>query len=173
MVKKLIYISLLSAISFLLMYTFSIPIIPNAPYLKFEPSEVPAILATFLIGPKAGVIVILLKDLLYFFLRATGPFGPLSDFIAASTFVYVTALFCKNPEGTLQFVKASFLGLLARVIIMVPVNLIILQLEFGMPVSSILGIMIPAILPFNLLKAGVNSIITFVIYKPIARFLHK
>ena len=163
--KKLVYLSLFGAISFILMFTLSFPILPSASYLRFEPSEVPAILAAFLFGPKAGVAVILIKDILYLLLRASDPFGPLADFIAASTFVYTTAWLCRADYSTFRFILAGLGGVLARVMIMIPVNLVILQLEFGMPFSQIIGIMLPALVPFNLLKGIINAAISFWLIK--------
>ena len=41
----------------------------------------------------------------------------------------------------------------------------------GVPVEVVDGMLLPIILPFNLIKAGVNSIITFAIYKTVSRHL--
>jgi riboflavin transporter FmnP len=42
----------------------------------------------------------------------------------------------------------------------------------GVPVDAVKSLM-PFILAFNFIKAGVNSIITFLLYKRISKFLHK
>ena len=52
-------------------------------------------------------------------------------------------------------------------------NLIITPIYLGVPVEAVIGMILPILLPFNLLKAGINALITFLVYKPIARFLHK
>jgi riboflavin transporter FmnP len=52
-------------------------------------------------------------------------------------------------------------------------NLIITPIYMGVPVEAVIAMIIPIFLPFNLLKAGVNSVVAFLVYKPIARFLHR
>jgi riboflavin transporter FmnP len=51
-------------------------------------------------------------------------------------------------------------------------NIILDPIFYGMPVEAVYGLL-PYILAFNAIKAGVNSIITFVLYKRISKFLHK
>ena len=82
---------MLAALAFLLMAAIQIPVLPQAPYLTYDPSDAVALLAGVLYGPGAGVTVVALKDLLFLLLRAHGPFGPAADFLAAATFVWVTA----------------------------------------------------------------------------------
>ena len=43
----------------------------------------------------------------------------------------------------------------------------------GVPREAVLAMIVPVILPFNILKGVINGIITFIIYKPISRYLHK
>ena len=61
--KQLVYVSLFSAIGFLLMFIeFSVPIVPS--FLKVDISELPALLMTFMYGPVSGIIVCLLKNVI-------------------------------------------------------------------------------------------------------------
>ena len=61
--KRLITISMLSAIAFVLTFIkFPIPFLP--PYLTLDFSDVPSLLATFTFGPVAGIVVALVKNLL-------------------------------------------------------------------------------------------------------------
>ncbi|PTF16998.1 ECF transporter S component, partial [Staphylococcus cohnii] len=63
--KRLITISMLSAVSFILMFIkFPIPFLP--PYLTLDFSDIPALLATFSLGPVAGIIILFIKNLLNF-----------------------------------------------------------------------------------------------------------
>ena len=61
--KRLITISMLSAIAFILTFIkFPLPFLP--PYLTLDFSDVPTLLATFLLGPVAGILVALIKNIL-------------------------------------------------------------------------------------------------------------
>ena len=39
------------------------------------------------------------------------------------------------------------------------------------PLETVLALMIPAIIPFNVLKAGINGVITFFLYKSISHLM--
>ena len=39
--------------------------------------------------------------------------------------------------------------------------------------EAVAKLILPAILPFNLSKAGINAIVTFLIYKKISNMIHK
>lgn len=75
--KRLITISMLSAVAFILMFIkFPIPFLP--PYLTLDFGDVPALLATFTLGPVAGLIVEFIKNLLNFLFNVGDPVGPVA-----------------------------------------------------------------------------------------------
>lgn len=77
--KRLITISMLSAIAFVLTFIkFPIPFLP--PYLTLDFSDVPSLLATFTFGPVAGIVVALVKNLLNYLFSMGDPVGPLLTF---------------------------------------------------------------------------------------------
>lgn len=168
-IKKATYIGSLSAISFLLMTLISIPILPSAPFLRYEPSEIPALFAAFIFGPTSGVLVMLIKDILYFFFKAVSPFGPTADFVAGSSFVYIVSLLYLKGKDKLKgiIIISVIAGILVRVIIMLPVNLVILPLQFGIPISNILDMFLPILVPFNFIKALLNGVIGFWVFNKI------
>lgn len=89
--NKLIKISLLSAIALILMY-FDFPVIPIFPWLKIDLSDIPALLGTFGFGPLAGVIIELMKNLLYFFIKGSSVAGIMANFIVGSALVLPAGL---------------------------------------------------------------------------------
>ncbi|MDD4569218.1 MAG: ECF transporter S component [Tepidanaerobacteraceae bacterium] len=167
--RKIVYIGLLGAMSFVLMSTFSIPILPQATFLRFEPSEIPAIFAAAVMGPASGVAVCLIKDLLYLMFRAKSIFGPASDFMASSCLVFVIGMVYQRFSTTGGFLMACSLGTLTRVLMMIPINLVILWLQFGMNASQVMAMMWPAIIPFNLVKSAINSLGAFVLLEALLR----
>jgi riboflavin transporter FmnP len=161
--NKIVYLGLLSAMSFILMATFSVPILLQAPYLRFEPSEILAVLAAILYGPFAGIIVAGIKDLLYLIFRAKSIFGPVADFIALGIFSSVIGIIYGKIPSRKGFLLACSLASILRVLLMIPVNIIILRMQFGMAVPEVMAIMLPAIIPFNIIKSGINSLGAYVI----------
>lgn len=84
--KRLITISMLSAIAFVLTFIkFPIPFLP--PYLTLDFSDVPSLLATFTFGPVAGIVVALVKNLLNYLFSMGDPVGPFANFLAGASFL--------------------------------------------------------------------------------------
>lgn len=169
-VQQLVLCGMLAGIAFLLMATVQIPILPQAPFLRYDPSDAAGLLAGVLYGPSAGVAVVAVKSILYFILRAKGPFGPLADFIAASTAVYVTAWMFRRGGGPFvaRLVTAAVVGAAARVLIMIPANYVILYLQFGFSFERS-SALLPVISAFNAVKAVLNAALALVVAEPFTR----
>ena len=73
-------------------------------------------------GPVAGVMTNLIKDILYFMFRAKGIFGPLSDCLITSVFVFVVGWIYQKKPDCKGLIIACIIGSIARTIAMVPVN---------------------------------------------------
>jgi riboflavin transporter FmnP len=58
-------------------------------------------------------------------------------------------------------------------LVMIPVNLIIQPNFYGVPVEVVKSLLVPAIIPFNLIKAGINSLLTLLVYKRISTIVKK
>jgi len=56
-------------------------------------------------------------------------------------------------------------------VVMAAANLVITPLFLGVPVSAVKGMILPIIIPFNLIKAGINAVVTFAVYKAVSRFI--
>ncbi len=164
-VRQLVSIGMLAAVAYVLMVTIQFPVLPQASFLKYDPSDAVALLGGAMYGPGAGLSIVLIKDILFFLSRAENPFGPVADFVAAGTFVTVAAWVYRRRSGPFVrgLLEAAGLGAAARVAIMIPTNFIILLLEFGMPPSRVAGMLLPAIIPFNALKALMNAALALVI----------
>jgi len=169
--QRLVFLGVGSALAFLLMATVQVPVLPQAPYLRYDPSDAVGLLAGVVYGPGAGVAVVLVKDLLYLTFRARGPFGPLADFIAASTFVAATAWAFRGIRGPFasRLLVSTMAGTLARVLIMIPANIVILNLQFGMSPDRVQAMLLPILIPFNALKAGANALLALVVAEPFLR----
>lgn len=166
--QQLVMLGMLSAVAYLLMLTIKFPILPAAPFLKYDPSDAAGLIAGILYGPGSGIAVAALKDAFFF---ARNPFGITADFIAAATFVGVTAWVYHRGAGTTtsRLLRAAAFGVAARVLVMIPANFVILRLQLGLPPERVAGMLLPAIIPFNTLKGVMNAILAFVVAVPLVR----
>ena len=164
-VRQIVIVALLGALAFMIMLLIGLPILPGASFLKYEPSGVVILAAAFLLGPVGGAAACVVKDLLFLLLGAGNIFGVSSDFINTSVFAITAALLLRKSATLSHNIGAYTVAAIISTAVMIPANLIILPLEFGMTIESVLNMMLPAILPFNLLKAALNSIIFQILRK--------
>lgn len=165
--RPLVSLAMLSALAALLMRFVQFPLLPAAPYLKFDPSEVPTLLAGLVYGPVAGVAVALLKNALYVLLfgSATGWVGPFSNFAAVSLFVAPAAWLYRRDPSLVGLVKGVVVGALARVLGMLPVlAFVVLPVFLGYsPTDStvlqrqVSPLLARVFIPFNALASLING----------------
>lgn len=170
--KKDILATLLGTLAFLIMLLVSIPVIPTASFLKYDPSGFLLLLSGALLGPACGVLSCFIKGFLYFITGAGNIFGVTSDFLANIIFIIPTVLVMKRGGGSTKAAAAGCaLGTVLATLAMIPINLVVLRLELGLMPDAVMAMMIPAILPFNLLKGVLNSVIYFVADRPLSRVM--
>ena len=193
--KKINYIAkiaILSALAFVLML-FEMPLAFIAPpFYEMDFSDVIALIGSFALGPVAGVLIELLKNLLniLFTGSSTAYVGELANFVTGCAFVLPAALIykhCKTRTSALIGLITGALSLAAvgglmNYFVMVP-----LYAELYMPMETIIGMasaifpsidtlwkmILLCVVPFNLIKGALCGIITFLLYKKLAVLLKK
>lgn len=165
--------AMLAAISLALVLLIRIPF-PPAPFLVYDPADVPIIISGFAFGPLSGIaITVVVSFVQAFFLAGDGIIGFFMHVVATGSYVLVAGLIYRGHKTKKMAVAALVAGTITWVITMIGWNLIVTPFYMGVPVKAVIAMILPILLPFNLLKAGINSIIIFLIYKPIARLLHR
>ena len=175
--KRLITISMLSAIGFVLTFLkFPLPFFP--PYLTLDFSDVPTLLATFSMGPIAGIIGAFIKNLLNFFFNMGDPVGPVANFLAGISFL-LTAYYV-NKRGHVAnkaMITALVMATLVMTIVLSILNYFVLLPLYGMIfnladiVKNIKIIIVSGIIPFNIIKGAIISIIFILLYRRIKSVL--
>ena len=165
-VKKITTLGVMAGLSIVLAFFIHIPF-PPAPFLEYDPADIPIFLVSFVFGPWWGIGITVLVSLLQGLTvsASSGVYGILMHVFATSAFVIVSGLVYKYNRSVLGAVMALALGCLTQAFIMIPLNLIFTPLFMGAPVESVVEMIIPVILPFNLIKAGINAFVTGLIFK--------
>jgi riboflavin transporter FmnP len=169
--RLMVLIGVMAAAAFILMAAIQVPVLPGAPYLRYNPSDVVALLMAAVAGPLAGGAVVVLKDALYLFLRARSLFGPLGDLIAVATFVGVAGwVYRRRPHPSVAwFVASCGLGAVARILVMIPTNFLLLDWQFGIPPAKVVALVWPVIIPFNALASVINTALSAALLLAIKR----
>ena len=166
--SKTLYITtlgVLAALSIAMMYMMQIPLMPAAPYLLYDMADIPILIATLFMGPLAGIILTVVVSFIQgVTINASGSIiGVVMHIVATGAFVLTTGLLRK--VWTKRSALPIIFGALAMTIIMIPLNLILTPLYTGMSVQEVAEMIVPIVIPFNFMKAGINGLLTFVIYQ--------
>ena len=170
-VRKMVLTAMLAAIAYLIVAYIRIPVIL---FLKYEPKDVIITIGGFLLGPMASFIISLVVSLVEMVtVSDTGPIGCLMNLISTCSFACTAALIYKRRHN----LKGAVVGLLAGTVTMIAVmllwNWLITPLYMGVDRETIEGMLLPMFLPFNALKAGLNSALVLCLYKPLTSALRK
>jgi len=167
-VRKLTTMAMLVALGVILVALIEVPIFPPAPFLKYDPADIPILVGTLLYGPVAGVVMTFVISFIQSFMihGSSGIVGFVMHVIATSAMCLLCGFLYKAGEPTRK--RAAFAlvcGALAMVVCMVGVNLVVTPLFMGRSVQDVIAMLVPIIIPFNLIKAGLNSAVAFLVYK--------
>ncbi len=170
----LVKIGVLSAIAFVLQIAGSI--IPKvAGFLEIEFSDFPAVIGALSLGPVAGFLIELIKNLIHLTISTTGYVGEFANLIVNGSFVLVIGLFYKFNKTKKGAIIALILGSIVMPLSAAAVNYFIM-LPLFMPTASAavkLSLVSSTITPFNFVRAIVLSFITIFCYKRLSPILHK
>lgn len=172
--KQLATMGILIAISIILVVSpLKFPW-PAAPYLVYEPGDVPILMGGYIYGPIAGIILTIITAVIQTLtVSKDGLYGCLMHIFATSTLVGVSSyIYSKKKNFTGAIIGAVF-GSLAMTVMMLILNLILDPIFYNMTLDAVIKLILPAFLPFNLLKSVVNSLIFLLIFKSSGRLLLK
>lgn len=191
-IKYIAKIGVLSAVAAVLML-FEIPL-PFAPsFYEIDLSEIPILIGGFALGPLAAVLIELCKNLLNLLLNGTSTafVGEFANFVTGCAFVLPASLIYKHKKSFKNAILGLLVGALTLVFIGSMINYFVLIPTFSkfyhLPIDKIVAmgtavnpyitslktLIVFAVMPFNLIKAAICSVVTLLIYKKISRILHK
>lgn len=190
--KKLVMAALLGALAAILMVLdFNVPLAPG--FIKFDFSDFPVLIGGFVFGPLTGVLIAFLKIVLNLLFKPTTTMfvGEASNFLLSVCYMGVACLFYRKHRTkkgavigmALATVTTSLFAITSNILVMFPMYAKL----FGMSMEQIVGMVsavnpfvkdvttmvIASLVPFNLFKYGVISLITFISYKKIEVILKK
>lgn len=167
--RTLVTIALLCAISVLLSFV-EFPLLPGVTWLKYDASAMPALVCGFAFGPAAGLACGIVSCIAHGILMADFT-GALMNIIIIVGIVWPSAFVYKRIHS----LKGAFLGLGLGIVgataMAVLGNLLLTPAWLGVPFDAVVAMIIPILIPFNLLKGFLNAILTIVVYKAISNLI--
>lgn len=188
--RKVSFIAMLGAVAALLMY-IEIPLPFAPPFYEIDLSEVPVLICTFYLGPVAGVVCEFVKVLLKLVLKGTSTafVGDLANFIVGCSLVLPASIVYHVKKTKGNAIWGLVIGTMVMTVFGSLFNAVYLLPKFaqlyGMPLEAIVGmgtqvngnitsvstLVLFAVVPFNLLKGLMVSVLTMLLYKRVERLL--
>lgn len=169
--KKITMIAMLVAASLVAVSLFRIPIVL---FLKYEPKDVIITIGGFLFGPFTAFLVSAAVAIIEMFTMSdTGVIGAIMNLLASCTFACTASYIYKKKHTAMGAVFGLITASLLSTGVMLLWNYLITPLYMGIPREGVVELMLPALLPFNLLKVTLNSSIILLVYKPIVTALRR
>lgn len=167
--RTLVTIALLCAISVLLSFV-EFPLLPGVTWLKYDASAMPALVCGFAFGPAAGLACGIVSCVAHGILMADFT-GALMNIMVILGIVWPSAFVYKR----MHTLKGAFLGLglgvLGATVMAVLGNLLLTPAWLGVPFQAVVDMIVPVLIPFNLLKGGLNAVLTVVVYKAVSNLI--
>lgn len=189
--RKVATVAVLGAAATVLMYLeFPLPfLIP--PFVKFDFSDIPALLGAYALGPFAGIAVCLIKCVIHLLASQSAGVGELANFLLGCFFVLPSGITYRKIKTRAGALIGAASGTVLMSIASLPVNYYITYPFYmracGMSEEMILSayrLIIPSTknlvsalmifnMPFTFVKGAAATAVTFLIYKRLSPVLHK
>ena len=169
--KNLVQVSILGGLAYLLTY-LSVPILPMAPYMKLDFGDIPILLATVLLSTRSGLIVALLRAVLYFVFTGVSLInliGISALLIASLTIVLSVTLVNKLVQNNAKYVIMVLFETVMLTLVMSVLNYFVITPLYinltGFKLSfSLLDSVLYTVAPFNIIKGLFIGIVFVIVY---------
>ncbi|MCM1577731.1 MAG: ECF transporter S component [Ruminococcus sp.] len=179
--RQLTITALMGAMASVLMFAeISLPMfIPD--FVKFDLSELPALIAAFAVGPMSGVFVCLIKNLVNIGITYSAGIGELANFIIGCGLVIPAGLVYKAKKTRRTAIIGALLGSVVMALISIPVNYFIsypfytrfMEMEtiikayraLNPNVETLLDALVWFNMPFTFVKGLCSTAVTVAVYK--------
>lgn len=148
--------------------------VPLVLFLKYDPKDIVVAFSGFAMGPPAALAVTLIVSLAEMLtISENGVLGFLMNVISSCSFACTASLLYQKKK---RFAGAAA-GLLCGWGCMVPVmllwNYLVAPAYMGCPRQAVVELLLPAFLPFNLIKGGLNAAAALILYRPVMTALSR
>lgn len=171
--KKIASIGVLSAMAMVVALFIRFPIVPAVAWLQYEPKDVIIVIGGFLYGPMSSFIMSAICSILEIMLKGGTYIDVIMNMISTCAFACPAAYLYKKYHTKNGAIIGLIIGTILSVVCMLIWNYIMTPIYYQMPREAVVALLLPGILPFNLIKCGVNAIITILLYKPLVTILRR
>ena len=177
---RLVGIALLGAIAYILML-LEFPILPVAPWMKIDFSDIPILIGLFLFGVGGAFVITITKLLLHSAMMGFAIYdliGSFASFLGTAVLILAFALVLRyyrgNPKWRMPVaIVVATIGLvviesLANLTFVLPFYLQVMGMKLSMSLNTVVLV---AVIPFNLIKGLLVGNVFWLVYQRLAKWL--
>lgn len=190
-VRNLVLIAMFSALAAVLeTIQVAVPFAP--PFYKLDFAELPVLIGGFAMGPAQAALIAVVKNLLKLLLNGTSTYyvGEIANIIGSCTFAVPAAIIYRRHKTKKTAMIALAAGVVSAVVGAVIVNcaitlpfyakvafggienIIAMGTKINPAITNLYTFAVFAIVPFNILKYGLNAVVTALVYKHVSVIIH-
>lgn len=169
--KKLATTGMFVALAYGVMALGRVPVVL---FLKYDPKDVVIVMGGLLFGPLTSLAVavtVCLTEMLS--VSGTGIWGCIMNILSSCSFACTAAFLYKRHRKLTGAILGLCGGWFCQTAVMMFWNYLIAPIYMGYPREAIMELLLPVFLPFNLVKGGLNTAITLLLYKPVVTALRR
>lgn len=165
---QLVIISLLSAVAYVVMFVGRVPMIVD--FLKYDPKDVVIMISGLAFGPAVTIIMSLVISFIEMItVSIDGPIGFLMNVLSTVAYVVPAIVIYRKNYSTKNLIIGLTIGTLLTTLVMTGWNYIVTPVYLQIPRAEVVKMLLPIIVPSNLIKYSINSGIVLLIQKPVLR----
>ncbi len=171
--KEITTIGILCALAMILNIMISFPFVPAVPFLKYDPKDIIIVIGGFVYGPFAALLMSFVTAILELFIRGGTYIDVIMNVISTASFACLAAYIYKKNHTKKGAIIGLVSGVLLMTLLMTIWNYIVTPIYYQMPREAVVDMLLPGIIPFNLIKSGLNAGITMLLYKTVVTVLRR
>jgi len=169
--KRLVMLAMLTAMAYVV-GLYRVRFMGAAPFLTYDAKDVIIVVGGLMFGPLAALMMSIILAFIEMITHSdTGIWGMLMNFLSSAAFACPAAYIYQRSRS----LKGAVIGIAAGIIIatstMLLWNYLVVPFYTGWPRERVASLILPAFLPFNLIKTTLNGALVMVVYKPITQAL--
>ena len=169
--KKLTATAMLCALAYIAAMVLRIPIVL---FLKYDPKDIIIVIGGLIWGPLTSLTVTVIVSVVQMFtISGTGIWGCVMNVISSCSFACTASFFYRKRQKLSGAVLGLLCGCICQAAVMMLWNYLIAPIYMGYPREAVAELLLPAFLPFNLIKGGINAAVTLLLYKPVVTVLRR
>jgi riboflavin transporter FmnP len=169
--RQLATMAIMLALGIILSF-IEFPLLPGTDFLKFDASFVPSTLIGFSFGVGPGVMVGVLVAAVHA-LFTGNTVGAVMNAVIAIAFILPATVAYRRNRSTVSVIVGLVISSICMVVVALLMNVLITPVYMAVPLEAVLSMMLPILLPFNVLKALLDTVLVFLLQRNLRAFLEK